>query len=228
MNCRKIIEDYGAILDTEKTGEHYKYVSGRHGGIYIEKSRLLKNPFIASQLANEIVREMPEYLINKTGIDVFLGAVVGGAKFANYVVLSYLDVLTCITAAEFSVRRRVLCIEAEKKTDEHFICDEAGMEILRYERLVLKRNYGEDIKGKKIFIVEDIINSGKTILQLIDLVVNAGGEVIGIGCIWNRGDFRSSRIPLISLVNERIESWKENDCPYCKKGLFLSRIYGHG
>lgn len=236
MDCRKFIKDCGAILNSTETEEHYKYASGKHGGIYIEKSVLLKNPIIASQLANKIVNDLCECSLNKTigaidfitDIDVFLGAIVGGAKFANYIALSYLDALVWITAAEFPVRHKVLCIEAEKEIREHFVCDESGIDTLRNKTLILKRNYAKDIKGKKVFIVEDIINSGATVTKLIELVVAAGGEVIGIGCIWNRDDFKSSRIPLISLVNEKLPSWEEKDCPFCKKGIPLSKTYGHG
>lgn len=241
MDCRKFIEDCGAILNSAETEEHYKYASGKHGRIYIEKGRLLKNPLIASYFANEIVKKLCEYSPDETinvidttvlsfitDIDVFLGAVVGGAKFANYVALSYLDALVRLPMAEFLVRHKVLCIEAEKQTFKSYGSVHYEWEGFETEKLVLKRNYDKDIKDKKVFIVEDIINSGATVTKLIELVVTAGGEVIGIGCIWNRDDFKSSRIPLISLVNEKIKSWKENECPFCKKGIPLSKTYGHG
>ena len=229
MNSKKIIEDCGAILDAKKTGEHYKYASGKHGEIYIEKRQLLKSPIIASQLANEITRKLWEYAPSETteithtfagffksNITVFLGAVVSGAKFANYIALSYIDILVSLELINLHlINKQILCIEAE-------------MDTLRYKTLVLKRNYNKDVKGKKIFIVEDVINSGATIMRLIELVVASGGEVVGIGCIWNRGDFNLKDIPLISLVNEKLESWDENDCPFCQKGIPLSKTYGHG
>ena len=41
-------------------------------------------------------------------------------------------------------------------------------------------------------------------MRLIELVVASGGEVVGIGCIWNRGDFNLKDIPLISFGKRKI------------------------
>ena len=79
MDYRKFIEDCDAILDAGKTGEHYKYASGRHGRIYVEKSCLLKNPIIASKLASEITRKLCEYGPDET-IEVIDASIIVSVK----------------------------------------------------------------------------------------------------------------------------------------------------
>ena len=240
MDYRKFIEDCDAILDAGKTGEHYKYTSGEHGGIYIEKSRLLKNPIIASKLASELTQKICEYgpngiikvtdtstIVPVKDIDIFLGAMTGGVKFANYVALSYIYIL--INSAFYDPYKEIMCIEAKKqKPYVHCNAGEYGGEREVVEsHFILTKDHKADIKDKKVFIIEDIINTGYTISGLADLVVINGGEIAGVGAIWNRGGIKITK-PFYCLVNEKLESWNEKDCPFCKKGIPLSKTYGYG
>lgn len=229
MNYRKVIEDCGGILDAEKTGEHYVYTSGRHGGLYIEKRRFLKDPVAAGQLADGFADELWESFCGCTPfMDVFLGAQVCGAKFENYIAMSYLNSRVSKNNS-YEAQQKIICIEAEKKI------------VKRKEALFLRDEYKKDISGKKVLLVEDIINTGKTIFELIDLVHGSGGEVIGIGSIWNRGDidgntalkyvrsrYNTPFFIFFSLVTEKLESYSKKDCPYCRKGIPISKEHGHG
>lgn len=90
-------------------------------------------------------------------------------------------------------------------------------------------------KGQKILIIEDLISTGKSSLQVCDVLKEAGVEVIGMVSIFNYGfsqaadAFESAGIKLISLTNygvlidlalqnnmvnqkelEMLLSWREN------------------
>lgn len=240
MDYRKILEDCGAILDMDQTGEHYKLASGNHSKFYIRKMIALSDPIIASQLAQEIAR----YIFARDGgegIEIFLGASTGGAKFANYVGLSYLDIL--IKGGLYDSDKKILCLEAEKNVVEleeiyggkrgvEYVVPPLDMKYMwqREEKFFLREEYKKLIKNKKVFTVEDIVTTGGTMGNIIKLIKEAGGIFIGGCCVWDRsGGFKlPNNIPLLSLITEKLESWPANDCLLCKQGKPISEEYGHG
>jgi orotate phosphoribosyltransferase len=62
-------------------------------------------------------------------------------------------------------------------------------------------------KGMKTVIIEDLISTGKSSLQVCDVAKDAGLEVIGMAAIFTYGfdvagnAFRDARIPLFTLTN---------------------------
>lgn len=237
MDCRQILENCGAILNCKDTGEHYQYASGRHGEVYIAKMLALSNPWIASQLAEEMARYI---FARDAGVGIFLGAQTGGAKFANYVTLSYLDIL--IKHDLYEVDTKILCLETEKKILElvEMHGGKSGVEyavpppnteyvLRKEEEIFLREEYKELIEGKKVAIIDDVITTGKTTQKLIDLARRAGGEIVSIGNMWNRGNFQLfGNIPLLSLITEKLESWPADNCPLCQQHVPISKKYGHG
>jgi len=69
-------------------------------------------------------------------------------------------------------------------------------------------------KGTKVLIVEDIVSTGGSIVELIDLLKTYKANIVGVICIVNRSlkniDFDSR---FESLLNFPSESWDENECP---------------
>lgn len=65
-------------------------------------------------------------------------------------------------------------------------------------------------KGQKVLVVEDLISTGKSSLQVCDVLKNAGVEVIGMVSIFNYGfteasdAFKTAGIQLSSLTNYEI------------------------
>ena len=60
--------------------------------------------------------------------------------------------------------------------------------------------FGIDVKGKKVVIVDDVVHSGKRLLEATKLVEQAGGIVSGYACIIDRslGKFGTPSRPLWS------------------------------
>ncbi|SJZ93795.1 orotate phosphoribosyltransferase [Sediminibacterium ginsengisoli] len=62
-------------------------------------------------------------------------------------------------------------------------------------------------KGQKVVVVEDLISTGKSSLQVVDVLRNAGVEVIGMVSIFNYGfdvakdNFEKAGVPFRSLTN---------------------------
>jgi orotate phosphoribosyltransferase len=62
-------------------------------------------------------------------------------------------------------------------------------------------------KGKKVLVIEDLVSTGKSSLQVCEVLQQAGAEVIGMVSIFNYGfpeaasAFDKANIPLTSLTN---------------------------
>ena len=76
---------------------------------------------------------------------------------------------------------------------------------------------------ERVLIVEDVITTGGSAREVVDLVKSFGAEAIGIGALIDRCD--PSRdpfgVPFHALVELKVESWTEADCPLCADGTPL-------
>ena len=96
---------------------------------------------------------------------------------------------------------------------------------------VFKRGYQHLIKGKKVLVVEDILNTGKSSKQTIDTVEEYGGKVVALAALVNRGGVTKKQLGvkrLITLANINLKTYKEKECPFCKAGKPVNTEIGHG
>lgn len=78
-----------------------------------------------------------------------------------------------------------------------------------------------------VVIVEDIITTGGSVNEVIEVVNRAGAKIIGIGCLADRSSpkdsFRSGTAkfehPFKPLVTIEAVAYKPEDCPLCKSGI---------
>jgi orotate phosphoribosyltransferase len=89
-------------------------------------------------------------------------------------------------------------------------------------RRVIKRGYGEHVKGRRCLVVEDVINTGLTVQKTVEAARNAGGEVIGVGALCNRSGSRVTDatlvVPrLVSLLDLDMKMYPEDSCPICQE-----------
>lgn len=89
-------------------------------------------------------------------------------------------------------------------------------------KMVFQRGYDKILKGKRVFIIEDIITTGGSVDKTIISINGLGSIVTGVSCIWSREDLSTFSIPMFSLINKKIESWDENNCPMCREGIPLT------
>ena len=74
--------------------------------------------------------------------------------------------------------------------------------------------------GTRVLVVEDTITTGGSVKEVIALVKEKGGDVIGVGSVVDRSngtvDFG---VPLHAAVSMEVVSYEEAECPFCKQGL---------
>ncbi|MHB1419418.1 MAG: orotate phosphoribosyltransferase [Bacillota bacterium] len=70
--------------------------------------------------------------------------------------------------------------------------------------------------GQKVLVVEDVITTGGSVLEVIDLVTRKGGEVVGVGTLVDRsgGNVRLHQNQH-SLLSLNVENYAPEQCPMC-------------
>lgn len=73
--------------------------------------------------------------------------------------------------------------------------------------------------GERVLVVEDVITTGKSSREVLQVVESAGGRVVGFGCAVDRlgADTLSDR-PLRGLVRIELETYEAGACPLCAAG----------
>jgi orotate phosphoribosyltransferase len=111
-------------------------------------------------------------------------------------------------------------------------------EVLRSRAIFAERNKGDFTLRRgfrinpeeKVLVVEDVITTGGSVKEIIKLIEESEGEVVGVGCLINRSrnkiafiTKRKIKIQPKSLLNLKIKTYSKARCPLCKKGVLLIR-----
>ena len=78
--------------------------------------------------------------------------------------------------------------------------------------------------GTRVLIVEDIVTTGGSVREVLDVVKSEGGVPVGVGLLVDRSggkvDFGVRTEPLLRLD---VEAYKPEECPLCQKGVPLTQ-----
>ena len=85
-------------------------------------------------------------------------------------------------------------------------------------KMALRRGF-EVKPGQKVLLVEDVITTGGSVREVLELVKAAGGEVVGVGSIVDRtGGKIDFGVPFRPVISLDVQSWEASECPLCKAG----------
>lgn len=74
--------------------------------------------------------------------------------------------------------------------------------------------------GEKVLVLEDVVTTGGSVREVMNLVRAHGGQVLGVGSIVDRSNGQVDfGVPYQALVRLDIVSWEPADCPLCAKGI---------
>lgn len=142
----------------------------------------------------------------KSEIEVVIAPVIGGVILSQWV--SY-------HLSKMS-GRQVLGVYAEKHNDD----------------FVIKRGYDKLICNRRILVVEDVLNTGGSVKKVVEATKNAGGQVVAVASLCNRGNVQSKDLgdvpELYSLVQINLDAWEETECPLCAQGIPINVEVGKG
>src|SRR3972149_3568106 len=200
MDEEDIIEDI-KNLDALLEG-HFVFTSGRHGNAYVNKDLISTEPPLLADLAEESYEQIKD-LVDQGQIQVVACAAVGAIPFA--VLLA----------------RRCVVLFAYAEPFKGELSEGLGPVFAFY------RGFDQVVRGKKVLVAEDIITPGGTVEAVKKAVEELGGEVVGISCIWLRGE-NTFTVPLEALVTKQFPSWSAQECLPCRNGIPISIEVGHG
>jgi orotate phosphoribosyltransferase len=91
---------------------------------------------------------------------------------------------------------------------------------------IFKRGFGIS-PGEGVLIVDDILTTGKSIREVLSLVTEQGGDVIGIGVLVDRSEQEQEfGVPLFSCLHSITPTYKPQVCPLCAAGIPLTKPGG--
>lgn len=86
-------------------------------------------------------------------------------------------------------------------------------------KMTLRRGFSVT-PGARIAVIEDVITTGGSTREVVELLRAAGGEVVAAGSIVDRsGGAADAGAPRAALLTLTVESWPPEFCPLCAQGL---------
>jgi len=113
----------------------------------------------------------------------------------------------------------IIAYEVAKYLGVDSIYAEAGENSSR----VFKRGFFIE-PGTKVLIVDDVLTTGRSIFEVIDLVNSYKAEIVGIGEFLDRsGGTTKFDYPFKALATVEANAWEPEDCPLCHKDVPITQ-----
>ena len=79
-------------------------------------------------------------------------------------------------------------------------------------------------EGCRVLVVEDIVTTGGSVKEVMDVVREHGGNVIGVGLLVDRsGGKVDFGVRTEALLHLDVPTFKAEDCPLCHDGVELTK-----
>lgn len=89
------------------------------------------------------------------------------------------------------------------------------------EIMTLRRGF-KIAEGARVLIVEDVITTGGSVKEVIDIVEKEGGKIVGIALLVDRtGGKIDFGYKLVAGYSDELISYTPEECPICKEGNII-------
>ena len=80
-------------------------------------------------------------------------------------------------------------------------------------------------EGERCLIVEDIVSTGGSIKEVIEVVKAHGGIPVAVSMLVDRsgGKANFGDVPCTALLHMDVETYKPEECPLCKQGVPMTK-----
>ncbi|MBI5671133.1 MAG: orotate phosphoribosyltransferase [Chloroflexi bacterium] len=180
---------------------HFRYESGYHGSLWFDLDRLFVRPNAVRPLAAALAARLARY-----NLDAVCGPLVGGALVAQ-MVATELDI-------DLFYTERVAVSQPDR------------LYPVEYR---LPGGVRQQIHGKNVAIVDDVISAGSAVRGTLAELRTWGARPVVVGALLILGDsaaafFAGQQIPLESVATLPGDLWLPADCPLCRAGIPLEDI----
>lgn len=76
-------------------------------------------------------------------------------------------------------------------------------------------------EGARVLVVEDVVTTGGSVAEVVELVRSAGGVPVAVASLIDRGGPKSFDVELFPLLRLEVESWDTAECGLCASGVPL-------
>jgi orotate phosphoribosyltransferase len=175
---------------------HFDFGNGYHGRLYLNPHQLFRYPSTIWRFAQDLLDVLPPSIVDQA--EVVAGPVTGGALLAH-TIAGLLDSRRPMT--------RPPTLFAPFNVDA-----DCGQTLSRF--------YQHQVRERKVLIVDDVRNTGQTLVRCAQLVRDGGGEVIATAQIYDRMEaFATLDVPNIALAEYKApENYPAGECPLCQSG----------
>jgi orotate phosphoribosyltransferase len=176
---------------------HFDFGNGYHGRVYLNPHQLLRYPSTIWRFAQDLIDVLPASV--REASEVVVGPVTGGALLAH-TIAGLLDSRREITRPPTSFAP--LTRDAE---GAH----------------VLSRFYQQQVKGRNVLLVDDVRNTGQTLVRCAAAIRASGGTLLASAEIYDRMEAIVHLDVLnVSLAEYKApENYASGDCPLCASGV---------
>lgn len=86
-------------------------------------------------------------------------------------------------------------------------------------KMTLRRGFAVS-PGERCVVIEDVITTGGSTKEVVELLVAAGAEVLAAGSIIDRSGGKAAvGVPRAALVEMNVTAYDPAQCPLCAQGL---------
>lgn len=80
-------------------------------------------------------------------------------------------------------------------------------------------------EGERVLIVEDIVTTGGSIREVIDVVKEHGGIPVAVSMLVDRSGGKATfgDVPSTALIHMDVQTYKPEECPLCKAGIPMTK-----
>lgn len=190
-----------------RTG-HFVGVSGKHLAGYVNNDQLMPHVSLVKKTVEELVKNFKD-----DDIEVVASPAVGAIPLSHWGA-HYLMEIT---------EKEILAVWADKvpnTPEREFIFEREG--------------FAEKVKGKRILLLEDIINQMASIKAMIKTVNEAGGIIVGVGSLEANSGVSAEAMGVpkfLTLCKTEYEVWSPEECKkggLCAKNEPMVIDIGHG
>ena len=176
---------------------HFDFGNGYHGRVYLNPHRLFRYPSTIWRFTQDLLDVLPASI--KEQVEVVAGPATGGALLAH-------TMAGLLDSQQPLSRPRTLFAP--------FVVDAACGQ-------TMSRFYQQQVKGRRVLLVDDVRNTGQTFARCAELVRGGGGTVIATAEIYDRMEaVVELDVPNVPLAEYKApENYAAGSCPLCQSGV---------
>ena len=128
-------------------------------------------------------------------------------------------------AARFSGQRIDVCLGPALggvilayETARHLGCRAMFTEREQDGKMALRRGFRIN-PGERVLVLEDVVTTGGSVREVLELAGSLGGALTGVGAVVDRsGGKVDFGVPFVPLLRLEVETFSAADCPLCREG----------